>query len=791
MVWYADIAGTLIPFIWIAVAVLDVLSVFYKGSLFEHKKIARKNESLGSGDWKFQKDCSLLPKRFPSKWESVTLPHTWNASDGQDGGNDYFRGKCAYALRIPRQKTDGRVWLEIEAASMVADVYINGKEVTHHEGGYSAFRVDVTDYLTKRKNLLCIFVDNANHDGVYPQMADFTFFGGLYRNVSLITVPESHFSLDHFGADGFLCTPISDEIDTRIRTEAWLENGMEQDIVHFSAVDREGVVVAQSEVTASEYVSAELHIPQPHFWQGVDDPYLYTVSAKLLRNGEVIDELSVQTGIRTFTVYPGKGFFLNGKQMPLRGVARHQDRENKGYAISEQDQMEDAALIREIGANTVRLAHYQHSQAFYSECDRLGLVVWAEIPLISAMSDNRSAHENSLQQMKELVNQNYNHPSICFWGIANEITIGGESPEIGKNLKELNQMVHDMDPVRLTTMAQFFSYPMDGVLNQITDVLSYNHYFGWYVGNFEDNEKWLDAFHEKYPDRAIGLSEYGCEGIPAYHSDEPKRRDYTEEYQALYHEHMARIISERPWLWATHVWNMFDFAADGRDEGGVKGRNNKGLVTMDRRTKKDAFYLYKAWWSKEPFVYICGRRYAERTGDFTAVKVYSNQPEISLYVDGILVGTKTAEKVFSFENIPFREGSHTVAAGYRDLKDEITLTRTEQKNPAYSFEGGIAGDSVANWFEGKDTENVPELTFKECCFSIKDKVGDILANAEAKEVLISAVSSIVKMKIEEATLGAMAEKTVEELQGMLGAMEGTSAQMAILNAELQKISKEG
>ncbi|MCD8380527.1 MAG: DUF308 domain-containing protein, partial [Lachnospiraceae bacterium] len=410
--WYADIAGTLIPFIWIAVAVLDVLSVFYKGNLFEYQKIVRKKESLGSGNWKFQKDCSQLPKRFPSKWESVTLPHTWNASDGQDGGNDYFRGKCAYALRIPRQRKGGRVWLEIEAASMVADVYINGKEVTHHEGSYSAFRVDVTDYLAKRKNLLCILVDNANHDGVYPQMADFTFFGGLYRNVSLITVPESHFAMDHFGADGFLCTPISDEIDTRIRTEAWLENGMEQDIVYFSAKDREGVVVAQSEVTASEYVSAELHIPQPHFWQGVDDPYLYTVSAKLLRNGEVIDELSVQTGIRTFTVYPEKGFFLNGKQTSLRGVARHQDRENKGYAISEQDQMEDAALIREIGANTVRLAHYQHSQAFYSECDRLGLVVWAEIPLISAMSDHQSAHENSLQQMKELVSQNYNHPSI-------------------------------------------------------------------------------------------------------------------------------------------------------------------------------------------------------------------------------------------------------------------------------------------------------------------------------------------------------------------------------------------
>ncbi len=451
-VWISDVLATLIPIALIAEAILDVLALFYKGSLTIEQPQLRKTENLNNADWRFKKNFEKPSKHFPSHWESVTLPHTWNALDGQDGGNDYFRGKCVYAVRIPRQKTDGRVWLEIEAASLVAEVYINGQKVAQHAGGYSAFRADVTDYLTKRKNLLCILVDNENREDVYPQMADFTFFGGLYRGVNLITVPQSHFSLDRYGADGFLCTPISDEIDTRIRAEAWLEGAQETDTVYFSVADAEGLVVAQSEIAASEYVSIDLHIPQPHFWHGVDDPYLYKVSATLLRDGEVIDGLHINTGIRTFTADPQKGFILNGRPTPLRGVSRHQDREDKGYALSWQDQQEDAALIREMGANTVRLAHYQHSQAFYDECDRLGLVVWAEIPLISVMNESQGAHENSLQQMKELISQCYNHPSICFWGIANEITLGGETEATEANLRELNQLVHDMDPVRLTTM---------------------------------------------------------------------------------------------------------------------------------------------------------------------------------------------------------------------------------------------------------------------------------------------------------------------------------------------------
>ncbi len=767
-------------------------AVLYPGGFSASETAFRNTESLDKLNWKFKKDCGEVPECFPSDWEDVTLPHTWNAMDGQDGGGDYFRGKCVYAVQIPGQKTTGRLWLEIEAAGMTTRVCINGKEVASHEGGYSAFRADVTGLLGKQKNLLCILVDNSANDKVYPQMADFTFFGGLYRGVNLIAVPESHFAMNRNGADGFLCTPFSDETGAGIQAEAWLENVTESDMVRFCVANREGIVVAQSEVSASEHVSAQLRIPQPHFWQGTDDPYLYTASAALLQNGGVTDEVTVQTGIRTFKVDPQKGFILNGKQMPLRGVSRHQDREDKGYAISVQDHLEDAALIREVGANTVRLAHYQHSQTFYDECDRLGLVVWAEIPLISAMSPDPAAHENSMQQMRELISQNYNHPSICFWGIANEITLGGEGADTERNLKELNRLVHDMDPVRLTTIAQFTTYPMDGPLNRITDVVSYNHYFGWYMGGFEDNEKWLDAFHAKHPDRPLGLSEYGCEAVLSLHSSTPKRKDYTEEYQALYHEHMAQIISERPWLWATHVWNMFDFAADSRDEGGVKGRNNKGLVTMDRKTKKDSFYLYKAWWSSEPFVHICGRRYAERTGDTLTVKVYSNQPEVTLCMDGEPVGTRTGEHIFLLENIPFRDGSHTFTANCRSAEDSIVLTRVAEENPAYHLAGTEDAGDVANWFEGKGTEEIPAMTFDAGYFSVKDTLGDILHHPKAKEILLSAVSSLAGMKVGGDMLAAMSTKTVEDMGDILRTMTdgGADDKIALLNAELQKVKKE-
>lgn len=739
--------------------------------------------------WVFSKECNFIPKKLPEDWEIVCLPHTWNADDGQDGGADYFRGACWYAteLESPQREVNDRIYLEFDGANSVTTVYLNGSQVAYHEGGYSRFRVDVTDALEEEDNLLAVCVDNSERSNVYPQTADFTFYGGLYRDVNLIVAPRTHFELDYWGADGLT---VSAKTDGSVSLRAYVANAEEGDSVQFEILDAEGRTAAEGFTPATSDCRMELTIPDVHLWQGVEDPYLYRLTARIVRRNEAVDEISTRFGVREFYVDPEKGFFLNGTSMPLRGVSRHQDRLGIGNALRKEDHEEDARLIRELGANTVRLAHYQHNQAFYDACDELGLIVWAEIPFISIMSRDPAAHENCRSQMQELVYQNFNHASICFWGISNEITIGGELPGLVDNLKDLNALVKSMDPTRLTTMAHVSMLPMDSDMNQITDVLSYNHYFGWYGGKMEQNEVWLDAFHEKYPDRPLGISEYGAEGIITYHNDDPKCRDYSEEYQAMYHEHMAEVIEKRPYLWATHVWNMFDFGCDARDEGGVKGRNNKGLVTFDRRIKKDSYYVYKAYWSSDPFVHLCGKRYAQRTADEITVKVYSNQPSVTLTVNGVESETKQGSKVFVFEHVLLKDGWNTLIARSGSCTDSMTVEKVKEANPSYVLIDDDDGEYATNWFEGIDLSST-EMTFREGYYSVKDKIQDILDNEEAGTILISAIQSLMNMKLGKNMMRMMGQKTMEEMAGMMGSQVGEKGKgaMAYLNQELQKIKK--
>ncbi|MEG0110599.1 MAG: glycoside hydrolase family 2 TIM barrel-domain containing protein, partial [Oscillospiraceae bacterium] len=370
----------------------------------------------------------------------------------------------------------------------------------------------------------------------------------------------------------------------------------------------------------------------------------------LVKNGEALDEIITAFGVREYSVDAETGFILNGKPYPLHGVSRHQDRIDMGWALTRKEHAEDAAIIKEVGANTIRLAHYQHAEEFYSICDETGFVLWAEIPFISMFIADPRARENTLSQMTELVMQKYNHPSICFWGISNEISMGGETPELLDNLKAVNAICKKLDPSRLTTMAHLTMVENESPMHSLTDVLSYNHYFGWYIGDVSENGPALDAFHKMHPTRPVGVSEYGAEANLALHSAHPHVHDYSEEYQAYYHENMLKTFAERPYLWSTHVWNMFDFAADARDEGGCKGRNNKGLVTYDRKTRKDSFYIYKAYWTKEPFVHITGRRFIDRISGKTDIKVYSNCPSVSLSVNGAEPITLEGDKVFIFKD---------------------------------------------------------------------------------------------------------------------------------------------
>ena len=646
----------------------------------------RHTVSLLDG-WRFAKTAEI-PAAFPESWQPVTLPHTWNAADGTDGGNDYWRGTACYCRRLtpPALAAGEQLWLEFEGAAMTAEVYLNGRKLARHAGGYSTFRVELTPALVEGVNLLAVLVDNSENDTVYPQKADFTFYGGLYRPVHLLTVPAAHFALDYHGGPGLKVTPAVD-LDTRtaaVTVEAWVSG--EAARVMFSTAGQTFTVPVEN-----GHASAVFTLENVHLWDGIEDPYLYTVTASL----DSGDSISVRYGCRTIGFDADRGFLLNGRVYRLCGAARHQDRQGLGSALTDAEHEEDMALLREMGANTVRLAHYQHAQDVYDLCDEYGLIVWAEIPYITKHMEN--GRQNTLDQMTDLIVQNYNHPSIVCWGLSNEITAGGGvTPDMVENHKLLNDLCHKLDATRPTTMAHAFMLDMDDPFVEMADIRSYNLYFGWYLGELEQNDQFFDEFHQKHPDVVIGLSEYGADANPAYQNGHPEKGDWSEPYQAIYHEHMLKMWSERPYIWAMHCWNMFDFAADGRNEGGKPGQNQKGLVTFDRKTKKDAFYIYKAYLSKEPFVHLCGRRYVDRPEEVTEVKVYSNQPEVTLLVDGREFATQTGDKIFRFQ-VPIT-GTHTIEARSGELSDTIAIRKVDKPNPDYSVTGG----EVVNWFDRPD-----------------------------------------------------------------------------------------
>ena len=659
-------------------------------------------------------------------YASVALPHTWNALDGQDGGNDYWRGIGTYQIELPNPTEGKKQYIELKGANHVATVYCNGHELGTHKGGFSTFRFNLTPAMKPEGNVLTVVVSNAKSD-IYPQNADFTFYGGLYRDVNFVEVADAHFDLLKEGTDGVFVTP---HAAGKTRVDLFPVNAAGC-TVKVVLKDAEDNVAAEGQADAADHTVVKLDVKEPHLWNGMADPYCYTCEASIEKDGEVQDCVAVTYGYRGFHVDPENGFFLNGKSCPLHGVSRHQDRQDKGWAISREDHEEDIALIKEIGANTIRLAHYQHDQYFYDLCDHTGFVLWAEIPFISSFIPGQEAYENTISQMTELISQNYNHPSIFFWGISNEITISGETEDLYRNLTDLHALCKKLDPTRLTTMAEVSMVPMTSEHVYITDVLSYNHYFGWYVGDVEDNGPWLDKFHALNPDRPLGVSEYGSEAILKWHTTTPENHDYTEEYAAYYHHEMLKTFATRPYLWSTHVWNMFDFAADARDEGGVQGRNNKGLVTYDRKTKKDAFYIYQAYWTTEPMIHVCGERFVDRAPEERIVTVYTNCPNVTLVVNGKEVATKDAvDHAVVFENVALNDGDNTVTATCGDVQaNTITLRSVAEHNYAYDLPEGNEG---ANWFDDPAAIAArKKMNYPAGYYNIKDKVCDLMANPEA------------------------------------------------------------
>jgi len=655
----------------------------------------RVRQSLDTG-WRFHLGdvaAAQVPGFDDRGWSRVDTPHTWNAVDGADGGGNYYRGVGWYRQHcaVPATDRGKRLVLEFGAAEQVADVWVNGTHLGRHEGGYAAFRFDATALLhAGADNVVAVRVDNAYNPDIAPLSGDFTMQGGLYRDVTLWAVDPVGISLlDSAGPGVYLRQRGVSRAAATVDVTTRLSDATPRDrsvVVRVTVADAGGkTVVARTGAPAT--VPAQggtddrqtLTIDAPHLWDGVADPYLYQVTAEVhdAASGAIIDTVTQPLGLRTIGVDPNKGFFLNGRHVPLHGVALHQDHSSDGWAETEADRVQDFGLIRQLGANAVRMVHYQHDQADYTLADQQGLVVWAELPLVNNVTNSAAFTADAEQQLRELVTQDFNHPSIVFWSIGNEQAF--DDAPTNALLSALALMVHRLDPDRLSTYANCCVSDISAVVNH-TDVSAYNRYYGWYYATVDRFGPWADSLHYANPSRDIGISEYGAGANPAQHTADlappnPLGALHPEEYQAWYHERMWKQIVARPYLWGTFVWNMFDFASDLRGEGSTPGVNDKGLVTRDRQIKKDAFYWYAVNWSAAPLVYITSRRWTSRTDATTQLKVYSNASTVTASVDGQPIGSrKSGDHIFTWAAVTLRPGPNTVTV--TASVDGVPLTDT-------------------------------------------------------------------------------------------------------------------
>ena len=602
----------------------------------------------------------------------VDLPHTWNAQDALSGKVDYKRGIGNYEKRIfiKPEYQGKRLFLRFEGVNTVASVFVNRKYAGEHRGGYGAFVIEITDKVDYGKeNSVLVRVNNAEQLDIMPLVGDFNMYGGIYRDVNLIVTEKVCISPLDYASSGvkLIQDSVSNEY-AKVRNVIQLSNGRNADSkLDLSVVVKEGDKTVKSfsssvVVPAGKNITHEIPMEfnKPHLWNGMEDPFMYRVEVSIKENGKILDIVSQNMGLRYYNVDPEKGFFLNGKHLQLKGVCRHQDRAEIGNALRKEHHDEDLAIMLDMGVNAVRLAHYPQDEYFYDLMDRHGLIVWAEIPFVGpggyedkGFVDSEMFKENGKQQLIEMIRQHYNHPSICFWGLFNELKEYGDNPI--EYIKELNEVAHKEDPTRPTTSAS----NQGGAINYITDVIAWNRYDGWYGGNPGTLGAWLDDLKKKNPNIKVGISEYGA-GASIYHQQEELKQPnpsgwwHPENWQTYYHIENWKIISSRPFLWGSFVWNMFDFGAAHRTEGDRPGINDKGLVTFDRKVRKDAFYFYKANWNKsEPVLYIAGKRCDRRSSNVQTIMAFTNQPEAELFVNGKSYGKVKADKycIVKWENV--------------------------------------------------------------------------------------------------------------------------------------------
>ena len=640
---------------------------------------ARESQLLTDG-WRFSlSDASDAAKTDfdDGGWQSVSLPHNWGWQEAQ-AGKKIFRGSGWYRRELLAPPAIGkRFFLRFEGATLVADVYLNGKFVSEHRGGFGAFCFEITKFLSDSgTNLLAVRVDNTQAPDIAPLAGDFSVYGGLYRPVRLIVTGAENISLTDHGSSGvaWLQTSVTATqavLDVTAQISSGTTNKPPLKIVA-SVVDADGKIVASSEKSFSPAKREtapyflRVTVPQPHLWNGRKDPYLYTAVVELRSSdGAVLDTVEEPLGLRSYYIDPDKGFFLNGQPYHLHGVNRHQDYMDEGWAISQTNIDEDIALLKEIGVTVVRCCHYQHADYFYSQCDKAGILVWAELPQVNIIRDTPEFKNTSRDQLLDLIRQNINHPSIFTWSLSNEIGSGSDDPH--RELQDLNAVAHGEDPTRPTIQATMTDARPQ--MNKIPDLLGWNIYPGWYNGDKADYARDLDARRDSSKFGGFCVSEYGAGANAAQHEQNPKHPTpkgpwHPEEWQAEVHEAGWAAMKQRPFVWGTFVWCMFDFAVATRHEGSTPGLNDKGLVTRDRKIKKDAFYFYKANWSDEPMIYITSRRFTTRTDAITDVKVYSNWKNVELFVNGVSQGKQDfgVDDVFIWKNVKLSPGENKIAA---------------------------------------------------------------------------------------------------------------------------------
>ena len=698
-----------------------------------------------NSSWKFRKLPGLaldaLPDVLPDgAWEDVSLPHTWYSDD------DPYQGLAVYERTIVRDAPWQRVFLSFDGADQRCRVFVNGHIAGEHRGGYARFRLPVpAAAMGDDAWRIQVFIENSVNEDIAPSFGDFTVFGGLYRNVDLLVCQKSHFDRCYWGTDGLIVRAwVGGDGQGLMDVEPHAVCPGQSGTVAYTLKDARGGIIHASEAPAGATV--RMAVDSPILWDGVDNAHLYTLSADLVVGDTVVDHTTVRTGFRRVELSAEGGLSLNGRPCQIRGVAKHQDRAGAFSTATTADIRQDFAIIREMGANGVRLSHYQHPQAAYDCCDELGLLCWAEIPMLK-MTESAALTENAAQQLTELILQNIHHPSVFCWGIQNEIAMFRDAPFMHENCRRLHELVKSLDGHRLSTAANLYPLKASSKLNEITDMIGYNLYFGWYYGEMADFGPWLDRFHAARPRLPLGISEYGVDANLALHSEAPKVKDYSEEYQALWHETVYPQIAERPWLWGSFVWNMFDFSSTRRNEGGQRFVNAKGLVTHDRKTRKDAFYYYKSRWSDVPFVHLCAKRFENRAQKQIDVKCYTNQPSVKLLINGQPFGEARPENGAAiFRQVPLVLGGNAVQAVAGDCADIALWRRVETPDASYRLPDEQAGGAVRNWFLAEDDMR------KEGFFSIQNTAQALLDNADARAVLEKYVPGLVRVMVEQSVI---------------------------------------